>query len=111
MKTAALVLLLALPAVCDVKPGDTAPALHAQAFVRSEPVDAAITSFNSSEEPGRICSGEQAVSASLRPAAADHDLARPAPGSRPAPGKSGSIWFADCHWVALRSNIDQSETL
>ena len=61
MKTAALVLLLALPAVCDVKPGDTAPALHAQAFVRSEPVDAAITSFNSSEEPGRICSGEQAV--------------------------------------------------
>ena len=45
MKTAAFVLLLALPAFCDVKPGDTAPAIHLQAFVPSQPVDAAIASL------------------------------------------------------------------
>jgi hypothetical protein len=36
MKTAALVLLLAFPAFCDVKPGDTAPALTCR---RSFPVN------------------------------------------------------------------------
>jgi uncharacterized protein (TIGR03435 family) len=45
MKTATFVLLLALPAYCDVKPGDTAPVIHLQAFVPSQPVDAAIASL------------------------------------------------------------------